>query len=241
MTKRRISIPCNNGRYFRFLFPDGKAAVFFSLAPAGDMSHSSEELYGTRSAFFRETGGVNPVMLNQIHSRLVFNASSLEPGTLTDGDGLVSAENRSLGVLIADCVPIFLYDRKKQVLGAFHSGWKGTGIVADGLEKMGSEFGTEPEDTDAFIGPSIGDCCYRVEKERFGFFMDNWGPAGLSERNGEYFIDLKEVNSGILERAGVNSIAVCDACTCCSENFFSYRRQGPSLFSRMLAYIRFLE
>lgn len=240
MMKQKINIPCNGRKYLEIPFPGGGAAVFFSLAPAGDMSHESEMKTGSRSRFFRETGAVNPVMLNQIHSLIVHDTRELEPGRLTDGDGLVSCRNESLGVLVADCVPIFLYDRKTRTMGAFHSGWKGTGIAAEGIRRMETLFGSRVSDMDAVIGPSIGSCCYRVEKERYDFFMDTWGPDGLEQRSGEYFINLKEVNSGILERAGVNSITVCDMCTCCDENFFSYRRQGPSLFSRMLAYIRFL-
>ena len=58
-------------------------------------------------------------------------------------------------------------DRKRRVVAAFHAGWRGTvkRIVENGIGRMRIEFGSQPEDLVAAIGPGIGVCCYAVGEE----------------------------------------------------------------------------
>ncbi len=67
-------------------------------------------------------------------------------------------------VQTADCVPILLADRKNRAVAAIHSGWRGTlrRIAEKALGRMRMDFGTQPEDVIAAIGPAIGRCCYEV-------------------------------------------------------------------------------
>ena len=43
-----------------------------------------------------------------------------------------------LGVVTADCVPIILFDKKNQIIGCIHAGWKGafSGIIENTLKKF---------------------------------------------------------------------------------------------------------
>ena len=82
------------------------------------------------------------------------------------GDGLVTSQpNVILAVLTADCLPIFLIDKKQTAIAAIHAGRNGTmlSIVEAAIEQMGSLFGTVPEDLITGIGPGIKKCCYEVD------------------------------------------------------------------------------
>jgi len=70
-------------------------------------------------------------------------------------------------VLLADCVPILMYDPSKRVVGVVHAGWKGTlGTIAQKtVEIFRKDFGSMPEEIIACIGPSIGPCCFQVGHE----------------------------------------------------------------------------
>jgi len=70
-------------------------------------------------------------------------------------------------LLFADCVPILLYDQRRQVLGICHSGWRGTvnGMVTAALWAMQAAYDTVPADVLACIGPSIGPASYEVGVE----------------------------------------------------------------------------
>lgn len=192
---------------------------------------------------------VLPVEL--IHSKIVVEAKKEEDTKNLQADGIIT-QNPLLvpTVTVADCVPIFLYDRKKKAIGAFHSGWKGTGIAGEGVKKFAELYGSEPEDISAVIGAHIGSCCYFVDKERADYFTKNFGEDCISkageQKDGNeteaasalsYRLSLTEANLFVLKKAGIKeeNILVAEDCTCCSkflngENIFgSFRRQAAFL------------
>ncbi len=243
--------------YLTVPFTDGKAAVYISLASAGDMGANTEPEAAARAAFFRATGiGAEeqfPLVLEQVHSHIIYDAEELAGHKrvsegLLKGDGIISRVPKAMAVSVADCVPIFLYDTRSGAMGAFHSGWKGTGIAAEGAMRMVRDYGCRLSDIEAVIGPAIGPCCYRVERERYDYFLKSFGPVGVTcteSKTGEniYSLDLKLINFSILSKLNLKKIIKSDECTCCDTRFFSFRRaiaQGAH-FSRMLAYIRILE
>ena len=238
--------------YLTIPFAGGKAVVYVSLAAAGDMGANNAPEMAAREAFFHATGlseeSSYPLVLEQIHSRVIYDAAelaghqSVEQGLLP-GDGIISREPRAMAVSVADCVPIFIYDTRTGAAGAFHSGWKGTGIASDGAKRMVQDYGCSLSDMEAVIGPAIGGCCYQVEQDRYEYFLKNFGPVGVERRDNSYSLDLKLINYSILSKLGLKNIVVSDACTCCDRRFFSFRRamaEGTH-FSRMLAYIKILE
>jgi YfiH family protein len=110
------------------------------------------------------------VTLKQMHSAVVRVAGredATERPTLW-GDGLMTDEpGVLLGVQTADCFPILIADTRRRAVAAFHAGWRGTlkGIVERGVGSMRKEFGSQPEDLTAAIGPGIGNCCFTVGPE----------------------------------------------------------------------------
>ena len=179
------------------------------------------------------------VTVRQIHSDQVWNAHPLADRQC-EGDALVTDDlKRRIGIRTADCVPILLLDAGKRAVAAVHAGWRGTvaGIVARAIEKMHSDFGTQPADIRVALGPCIRECCYEVGPEvaaQFSPLFPEWPPV-----TGKQHLDLVEANRRHLTSAGVPATQIFDSglCTAClAEHFYSYRRE-PQNPGRMLSVI----
>ncbi len=80
-----------------------------------------------------------------------------KPLDYDDVDGLVTnVQGICLSTFYADCVPLFFVDPVKKAIGLSHSGWRGTvgKIGKKTVEKMQEEYGSNPKDILAAIGPS---------------------------------------------------------------------------------------
>lgn len=150
---------------------------------------------------------------------------------LRETDGLVTAEpGIGLCCFTADCVPILLVDPVQKVVGAVHSGWRGTvgRIAAEAVHKMVTA-GAKREHIYAAIGPSIGPCCFEVGAEVQAEFDRAFGEAlhpVPSMREGHTMIDLWRANEVVLEGAGVakEQIFTAKICTFCNhQDYFSHR------------------
>ena len=151
----------------------------------------------------------------------------------TDVDGLVTDEpGVVLSTFFADCVPLYFVDTVNRAIGLSHSGWRGTvGRMGQRtLEKMAAEFGTNPQDVVAAVGPSICQDCYEVSEDVADEFIKEFsGHADeilINKGNGKYQLDLWKTNEIVLIEAGVKkeNIAVTNICTCCNPDvLFSHR------------------
>lgn len=142
-------------------------------------------------------------------------------------DGLISNIKNSLLLMnFADCVPIILYNKKENIGGIVHAGWRGTAQKI--VEKAIKEFNTNPADITAIIGPSIGKCCFETHEDVFKQLIENKLETELyTKKEEKYFIDLKKINYNQLKKMGVEEIDICSYCTCCmSDIFFSYRKEN---------------
>ncbi len=148
-------------------------------------------------------------------------------GFVTDEPGVV------LSSYYADCVPLYILDPEQQVVGLAHGGWKGTimRIGARIIEKMVEQFQTKPEDCLIGIGPSIGPCCYEVDRHVITPLQQefvNWFELVEEKENGRWNLDLWKTNYQVFLEAGVNpaNIEVSGLCTSCNtELFFSHRAE----------------
>jgi len=187
-----------------------------------------EHGFGTRETNPDQTAMAR---LTQIHSDVVLVAR--EPGCAGEGDALVTVQPRlSISIRTADCVPILLVDRETRSIAAIHAGWRGTAarVVAATLKRMHVEFGTEPRNILAAIGPGIGPCCYQIG-------IDVAGQFGMQEAGK---LDLAVENQNQLIAAGLEpaSIELVGGCTFCHPaQFFSWRRDHDRA-GRMISFIR---
>ncbi len=151
-----------------------------------------------------------------------------------DVDGLITnVPGLCLSTFYADCVPLYFVDPVHRAIGLSHSGWRGTvgrmGQVT--LQRMTEEFGTDPSDVIAAIGPSICQDCYEVSEdviEQFqrAFSQEHWDELYYKKENGKYQLNLWKANEIVMLEAGVKkeNIAVTNICTCCnSDILFSHR------------------
>jgi YfiH family protein len=143
-----------------------------------------------------------------------------------DADAFVTKqEGLPIAIRTADCVPVFLFDPIKKAIGLAHAGWRGTKaqIAAKTIQTMRDKFGSQCYDLHAALGPAIRSCCYQVGPE----FRDHF-PEDVQERQGHLYLDVIAANRRQLVKAGVlpEHIADSGVCTCCSQEYFSFRRDG---------------
>lgn len=162
-------------------------------------------------------------------------------------DGLVTNDpNVTLVTCHADCSAFFVYDRVTRSIGLAHAGWKGMfGRIGQKLvQKMQSEYGADPKDMIAAVGPCICEKCFEVERELAERFTEEFECPGIytvrPERPGKGYVSLRAAAVIQLMDAGVplSSVSVMKRCTVEEkELFFSYRRDGKGSGS-MAAFLR---
>lgn len=218
---------------------DGPRAFLSPLA-AGDMSLRTAEGNERRAAWLSRLGYRRAAAApNMAHTRRALFCSHAGESPAEEADGLVTGpEGPALVVTVADCMPIILYDPDSGAYAALHSGWKGTGIMAEGLRLLAERFGARPGRVSACFGPHIGSCCYAVDEARARAFAAEFGQASAERgEDGRHRLKLKEANLALAERLGLGRVAAADDCTACSPALGSYRRQGPEAFTRMAAVV----
>ena len=90
----------------------------------------------------------------------------------------------AIGVRVADCAPVLLFDAKRKVAGAVHAGWRGAaaGAAPKGVAAMTREFQSNPADILVAIGPCLGQCCGRGWPRGCGCFSRGRRRRGLHRR-----------------------------------------------------------
>jgi YfiH family protein len=156
-----------------------------------------EAVEANREAFLRALGAskMRLITLRQVHSDAIHLINRIPPDTLS-GDALITRERGLLlAVQTADCVPVLLADTKRRAIAAIHAGWRGTlaRIVAKTIGRMHMEFGSQPADIFAAIGPSIGRCSYEVGPEVATQFSSQFANAV------EWFDVPRELKHGLSE------------------------------------------
>ena len=195
---------------------------------------SSTPLTRSQSASLTRQLGFRPpevFTIRQVHGNKIIVAArgavrrsvslAAADGVLTDRRGLAVA------VRTADCLSVFLYDPRHEVIGLVHAGWRGTRqrIAAQAVVLMRKQWDSNPKDLRVALGPSIRSCCYRVGAAFLEYF-----PKETVKREQGYFFDLPGANKNQLVEAGVSAgnILDCAVCTYCETECFSYRREGDA-------------
>ncbi len=215
----------------------------FGMNTSFRVGDREEDVRVNRERFFAAAGAVGGriATVGQVHGADVVPVD--RPGHYPGFDALVTATRGLwLGVSVADCVPILLYDEEHGAIGAVHSGWRGTreNIVGKCVSAMTQCYSTRPGALLAFIGPAAGGCCYEVGEEVGRHFpVDVVTPAG----GGKFRLDLVRRNRNLLTKSGVppERVECSDRCTIHeAATFHSYRRDGEDS-GRMLAIVGIAE
>ncbi len=207
--------------------------------------------------------------VRQFHSSLVVAGPNCDNVHPAKADGAITTELGSLlAILTADCIPVLIADKKHRIVAAFHAGWRGTvkRIVELGIGRMRLEFGSEPKDLIAAIGPGVGACCYAVGEEvrsefecQFAYsaylfhevynsdpirkrypmlFLTQRAP-GHSDIGPSTHLDLVEANRRQLLASGIKSqaIHIIGGCTSCDRELFFSHRSSQGRAGRMMSLI----
>ena len=145
-------------------------------------------------------------------------------------DAVITAEkNILIGILVADCVPVLVFDKEKEVIGAVHAGWRGTAkhILKNTIKAMLTRYRCYPEDISVAIGPSIRHCCYEVGADVMAEVREATGKGDYYHRQGNrHFLNLASANKIQALDAGIlqENIWLSGECTFCNpDKFYSYR------------------
>lgn len=183
-----------HGRYFKFVWQDNIA------------------LYTTKQGQQNILESLNPVLLKQIHSDTIIDIDS---DRTKIGDGLLSRKRKCLGIKVADCLPVYLFSQDKACI--IHCGWRG---IVKGIAKNAKRM---MRDFHYVLGPSIGPCCYRVQKDVASLYAKNY-EGSIITRDKQYFLDLKAaVRQDLGDETLIGSL---DLCTKCHPEYFYSNRSG---------------
>lgn len=159
-----------------------------------------------------------------------------DPESLPFGraDALITRES---GVVVmtlhADCMPVLLCDPDNNAVATVHAGWRGTvaDVVGSTVNAMRTNFGSEPGQLLAYLGPAIGGCCYEVGEDVASAWRAHGWSEGLDRAGDRWKFDLAVANRMLLQRSGVKPTNIDESriCTMCSgEKWFSHRGQGSA-------------
>ena len=205
----------------------GVSAGSYAALNLGDHVGDDPQAVRRNRALLREQGGLptDPLWLKQVHGTNVVNALAVSPGVEADG-AYTDTAGVVLAVLTADCLPVFLCDRRGSAVAVLHAGWRGmaAGVIENGVRALNAPAGALL----GWLGPAIGPESYEVGEEvRSAFVKNDPGAAGAFRETGagRWLADLYELARRRLHALGVQTIHGGDFCTFRdTRRFYSFRR-----------------
>ncbi|OZC03912.1 polyphenol oxidase family protein [Rubricoccus marinus] len=192
-----------------------------------DFSPADEPREATRQRLRDETGFQDVASVGQVHRADVVAVTS--GGHTPEHDGLVTDRaGLLLTTVAADCALVLLADPSSGVIGACHSGWRGTvaGIVAETVAQM-EALGADARGLYAYVAPCISAERFEVGEEVAAQFSPE-----VVVRQKDWprpHVDLKAELSRQLRALGVAEAQteIASGCTMGeTDRFYSYRAEG---------------
>jgi hypothetical protein len=215
----------------------------FTTRAQGSMAGSVfplEEQARNRDALARRLGFAGVTRIRQVHRTTAVRVDGpREPWPEADA---MWTDRRAvlLGIAAADCVPVLIADPDSGRIGAGHAGWQGTmlGAAAELVAAMIGG-GADRARLVAAIGPSIGPCCYAIDRDRAAALRARGLAEHLVERDGAIVFDLWAAHAAQLRASGVGEIELAGICTKSGgHDLWSYRaRDAAGRYGTQLAFI----
>lgn len=187
----------------------------------------TEELSRDLTGVARDRFGVESTLATctQVHGVAVHRANHSKQWRECDScDALWSDEKHvSLGIKVADCLPVTMVDSTQSVIANAHSGWRGA--VAQITAATIDAAPLNPATSYAYLGPSIRACCFEVGDEVAAQFDDRY----IDRSRPKAHVDLVAFTTDILRGRGFAAERISDSglCTRCEGSIFhSFRRDG---------------
>ena len=170
------------------------------------------------------------ILIKQTHSSKVIRINKANLDQKIEADGIItSLNNVVLGILTADCAPIFIYDDKNKFVCNLHSGWKGSlNNISEKAIKLFDKYKIKRKNLIAIIGPCLGAKNYEVDINfQRKFIKKNTEYAKFfryKNRIKSYF-NLRALINYQLSELGLKKIHNINRDTYSNNNlFFSHRR-----------------
>lgn len=187
------------------------------------------EINRSRVADAMQVPHTHLVSVHQIHSdRAIVLDAPMAPRPEVDGIA-TATPGLALSILTADCQPVLFADRKNQVIGAAHAGWRGAkeGVLEATVDAMES-LGAERACITAVIGPTISQRAYEVGPEFFEDFLQDDPESArffAGGRGDRVHFDLPAYGLARLRALGLEHAEWTRHCTYSEpDRFYSYRR-----------------
>ena len=170
----------------------------------------------------------NLILLDQVHSNIVHNVNRVTKKKLK-GDSLITGKKGiALGILTADCAPVFIYDPINNLISALHAGWKGAfkQIISKTIKKFKIK-GSNLNDLIVVIGPCISKNNYEVKRDFLNKFIvkEKSNKNFFNYKNNKIFFSLNDFIKKSFLDLGIKNIEIIKKDTyILSNNFFSARR-----------------
>ena len=169
-------------------------------------------------------------LINQIHSNKIFFINNNNLNKDIYGDGLITEnKNIALGILTADCAPIFIFDKKKSIVCCLHSGWKGAlnNIVSKGIKKIKRKK-IKSQNIIVIVGPCLGFNNFEVDKKfKLKFIKKNksYQKFFKSKNRNKDIFDLRNLINFQISKEGIDNVFNIRKDTYKNSHiFFSHRR-----------------
>ena len=169
-------------------------------------------------------------LINQIHSNKIFFINNNNLNKDIYGDGLITEnKNIALGILTADCAPIFIFDKKKSIVCCLHSGWKGAlnNIVSKGIKKIKRKK-IKSQNIIVIVGPCLGFSNFEVDKKfKLKFIKKNrsYQKFFKSKNRNKDIFDLRNLINFQISKEGIDNVFNIRKDTYKNSHiFFSHRR-----------------
>jgi len=209
----------------------GKSKGLFKSLNVGKSVGDEQLAVDANRQLVKEAIGIpNILSAKQVHGDKVYCLTTPLTGDeeVEEVDALVTDEP-GVGLMIqqADCQSVLLFDAVKEAIAAVHCGWRGSvqQILQRTVAIMAERYGTLPADLQALISPSLGPCC-----AEFVNYKEEL-PTGFQRfMVKENYFDFWQISKSQLVSAGLSepNIHTAGVCTCCTDDYFSYRRATRS-------------
>lgn len=188
------------------------------------------------------------VIPEQIHSTnvTIFTSNLIDNlERISETDGIITKDSNSVLIInTADCSPIIFAEKQQGIVGISHQGWRGSvKRLGQKMIKKIVELGGKKENIFVAIGPSIGECCYNIDDERYYQFVeefDGYADKIFHRRQGKLHLNLSLLNYLQVKEIGIpiKNIDHFPFCTSCDrKRFFSFRRDKKEDYGEMLSFV----
>jgi len=172
------------------------------------------------------------ILIKQTHSSKVIRINKNNLNKNLEADGIITSLNDVvLGILTADCAPIFIYDNSNKFVCSLHSGWKGTlNNISKKAIMLFEKYDVNRNNLIAIIGPCLGFSNYEVKKDFEKKFINKdikYSQFFKRKNNNKSYFNIRGLINYQLKELGLNKVYNINRDTYSNKNlFFSHRRSN---------------